>query len=369
MVAEGDVQMNFGGRIQYDVGFNSADNSLKNPSGMFPGFSYGDSTEFRRARFGASGTLDEAVSFKAEYDFANTDGVGFTDVYMQLGTPYGKIRVGHFLEPFSLSGTTGSKFLVFEERALTATFAPVRNSGIMLHDSAAGDSVSWALGVFRGVDSESTATDSSYSWTSRLTWAPKHDKETGDLVHLALASSVRSAVENKIRYKNSGENHFNPSLADVTVDNSDGAVLYGVEAGWVSGPLYVHAEYVMSSVSQESGAGAGADFGAYSVEAGFFLTGEHRPYKSGMFGRITPNSIYGKGGNGAVELAARYGSLDLNDGAFSGGELTDTLLGVNWYLNPNAKIQCNLVHSELEDRAGVPDGDTDALLLRFHVDF
>ena len=59
-------------------------------------------------------------------------------------------------------------------------------------------------------------------------------------------------------------------------------------------------------------------FDGYYVQAGYFLTGEHRPYVFGRggFGRVKPKSIFGKDdGRGAWEIAARYSTLDLTDGA------------------------------------------------------
>ena len=53
-------------------------------------------------------------------------------------------------------------------------------------------------------------------------------------------------------------------------------------------------------------------------------------------------------GWGAFQVAARYSRLDLNSGAVQGGELRDTTLGINWYLNPALRWSFNYVYSERE---------------------
>ncbi len=104
--------------------------------------------------------------------------------------------------------------------------------------------------------------------------------------------------------------------------------------------------------------------------ASYFLTGEHRKYKesSGAFSRVKPKSNFldGKGGLGAWEVAARYSEIDLNDpdAGILGGEVRDFTVGVNWHLNPNARVMLNYVMSELHHV-----GDADIVAMRFQVDF
>jgi phosphate-selective porin OprO/OprP len=112
--------------------------------------------------------------------------------------------------------------------------------------------------------------------------------------------------------------------------------------------------------------------GVYA-QAGWFLTGEHRPYdrRLGTIDRVIPKENFGynaAGGSGAWEVAARFSWLNLNDNGIQGGQLTDWTAGVNWYWNPNTKLVFNYVHA----RASVPGSDqsqTDMFGLRAQVDF
>jgi phosphate-selective porin OprO/OprP len=69
-----------------------------------------------------------------------------------------------------------------------------------------------------------------------------------------------------------------------------------------------------------------------------------------------------------MEIALRYSTLDLNDGAVvQGGELDDITLGFNWYFNPNMRLMFNYVHGSFE--RGLTDEEIDAFLVRWQVDW
>jgi phosphate-selective porin OprO/OprP len=95
------------------------------------------------------------------------------------------------------------------------------------------------------------------------------------------------------------------------------------------------------------------------LEVLYFLTGEHRAYnlKEAVFDRVTPLrnfNIWGDGcGWGAWQVGLRYGYLDLQDKGVNGATLHDIVLGLNWFLNPNAKIQWNLA---VDHREPTPAG-------------
>jgi len=57
---------------------------------------------------------------------------------------------------------------------------------------------------------------------------------------------------------------------------SDGALVLGGEAAWVKGPFSIQGEYLHSFVRQ-TGGGA-LNFDGFYASAGWFLTGESRPY-------------------------------------------------------------------------------------------
>lgn len=64
----------------------------------------------------------------------------------------------------------------------------------------------------------------------------------------------------------------------------------GSELLWVQGPFSLQSEAMMNVVNQ-AGGGAAVLPGMYA-QAGYFLTGEHRPYdrKTGTIDRVIPKS-------------------------------------------------------------------------------
>ena len=111
-------------------------------------------------------------------------------------------------------------------------------------------------------------------------------------------------------------------------------------------------------------------------EVHVFLTGEHREYdrNNAVFSRVIPRrplawSRCGFTGCGAWQLAARYTYLDLNDKDISGGSIHDMTLGLNWFLNPNMKLQWNyfLAHRNVVNPAG--DGFIQGFGTRLAIDF
>ena len=381
-LADGDIQVQFGGRIMYDLGFLSADDELKTPAAGYENeaFEFSDGSEFRRARFFAKGTLYDTIDFKAQYDFAGGD-ADFKDVYMQTDLGFGTLRAGNFFEPFGLEQLTSSKYMTFAERSVTSAFTPVRNAGLMLFDAVDGGvPFTWALGMFRKSDDfgdDKSSVSGEYNVTARVTAAPIYDKADGNVLHFGLAGSVRSDIEGTNTFKTRPESHLAPSIADTDFRDlgpaafaSDGYLLTGAEAAWTRGPLSLQGEYMMADVDAPEG-DEDLGFSGYYAMASYFITGEHRPYKKGSFGRVKPSSNWGQGGAGAWEVALRYSAVDLSDGDVSGGELANVTAGVNWYLNPHTRVMFNYVNSELEDSAATASGEgsLDSLIVRFQVDF
>lgn len=355
--------VNFGGRIMVD---------------WASGGLGGDGVEFRRARLFASGSFENDVFFKAEYDFAGGK-AEFNDVYISMKKvpALGNIMIGHFNEPFSLEHLTSSKYITFMERSLPNVFAPARNTGVMAYDSALGKRMSWAIGAFYDADGFGNGTDNELAdinVTVRVTGAPVYADDGKKAVHLGLSYTRQFRDEDKttVHYSARPEAHITDVRpADTDKFGFDGADIMSLEAAMVMGPFSVQGEYMQSFV--DSGAASDPSFSGYYVYGSYFLTGESRNYKpgSGSFDRVKPNRDFHfhKPGAGAWELGVRYSSLDLNDEAIAGGELSDLTLGVNWHLNPNVRTMLNYVYADLKDRAGVDDYSSNIVQVRFQVDF
>lgn len=340
-----------------------------------------DGTEFRTARLYISGNIYKDVGFKAQYDFADSGRPSFKDVYINLkNIPYaGTFQVGHFKEPFSLEELTPITHITFMERGLNNAFAPKRNTGFMLSNHLVDNRMTYAAGIFRNADdfgdSEGdSSTEGGYSLTARITGLPYYEDDGKRLIHTGFSYSHQNAFEDSVSFKARPEIHLADNFVDTGSFAAKHSNLYNPELAVVYGPFSMQSEYTFANIGADDIAINGGDdpkFSGWYVSASYFLTGEHRRYdeEKGVFGRVKPyQNLDFHGGWGAVELAARYSELDLNDEEIKGGRLADTTLGVDWYLNPNTRIMADYVHADA-DIAETEDANADMFAMRFQVDF
>lgn len=342
-------KLKFGGRIMADYQFAGSND-----------FGYEDGFEFRRARFVFSGTVYDRVEFKAEYDFAGGD-ADFTDVYLALKQDWGKIKFGHFREEISLENLTSSKNITFLERSLPiGAFAPGRNSGIGFEGNT-GDKFNWAVGYFYDADNFGTSiSEDDTNLTGRISFRPYY--EDGDFFHIGLGASFKDRASS-IRFRTRPENHIGARTVDTGTFSADSAEIFNAELATVMGPFWAMAEVYQVDVDSPANGDPSFD-GAY-VQAGWFLTGERRAFKTSVavFDRIKPKTNFGQG-SGAWELKFRYSTVNLNDGAIFGGEQDNVSVGVNWYLNPVTRLMIDYVDADVDNV-----GDAQFFLVRWSFDF
>jgi phosphate-selective porin OprO/OprP len=363
---DGLYKFHIGGRIQYDIGGISTDQDLKDE-----GFNnQGTGEEFRRARLGIDGNLGEYALFKAEYDFAGGD-ADFADVYVGMHRlPYvGTFLAGHFKEPVSLDELTSSKYSTFMERALPVqAFAPGRNSGVGISNSAFDERMTWSVGGYRDADSfgDGFSNQSPYDVTARVTGLPVWEDDGRTLVHVGYSYSHEFRDNENVSFEPDPEVHFSDAIITTGDILSHGVDLFGFELATVQGPLSLQGEFLDALVDQQHGGNVNF-WGAYG-QVSWFLTGENRPYdqKSGSFGRVHPNNPFSisKHQWGALELASRYSYVNLNDDDVRGGIESNVTAGVNWYLYSDLRLMLNYVWAHRNDV-----GDQNAVMTRFAVDF
>jgi phosphate-selective porin OprO/OprP len=362
-------KVKIGGRIQNDWAWFDDNRELDIVFG-----DQEDGTEFRRARLFVEGTMYDDYSFKAQYDFAGNDAdTDFKDVWLAANkVPYlGQVKIGHFKEPFSLNELTSSKYNPFMERGLPNAFAPGRNTGIQISNSAFDKRLSWALGVFRETGEYGNGMDDGgYNVTGRVSGLPWYKDGGRKLLHLGAGYSHRN-VDGGWRYRARPEAHLSSvRYVDTGTFQADDVDLYNAELALVYGPLSFQTEY--TKVEADTLLGGDETFDGYYAMASYFITGEHRPYKkgAGTFDKVKPKNNFGFGegkGWGAWELALRYSTIDLDDKWVRGGEEDNFALGVNWYLNPNMRVMLNYVKSDIDHIFF--DGDIDVLQSRFQIFF
>ena len=366
-----NVTARWGGRIFLDAGFITADASYIDDEGGIGG----DGAAFRSARLWAEGTVHDAVDFKAEYEFVDDDGYQFEDVFIAMRTPLGKIRVGHFKEPFSLEQMTDARYITFTERSVADAFAPARNIGLMVEGYEQGfNDLNWAVGVFRPSDDGSPSLgEGQYSFTGRLTSTAYNQNDSSQLLHYGGALSYRADDRGTSTLTSDPEISLLAPLGGIMMQPSDGGFDWNVELAWVDGPISLQGEYFVSTTDATGG---DIDASGYYVMGSYFMTGEKRQYQAdgGVFGRVKVGGNYdGGGGSGTLELKVRYSTREFDSAPsvtptpFIGNELTNYSAGLNWYLNPHTRIMLDYVHSEYE--SGSTNDSMEGVVVRFQLDF
>jgi phosphate-selective porin OprO/OprP len=384
------------GRLQIDVASFSQDAASRVQVGNAEnGF------EFRRARLGCHGLAFEVVEYQIEVDFASGDpdtatrqSTAFKDTYLAVTELplLGNVRVGHFKEPFGLEQLTSDNFPTFLERSLgdEGAFVPARNLGLMAFNHTPNQRATWAIGVFAADSHDQPAIyqndDGGYALTLRGTWLPWYDEpsEGRRLLHIGLAYSFRDAADDVVGFRVRPEAHLGPQVVNLTLHQVEDWQLLGAEAALVYGPLSLQSEFYGSVVDR--GPGMDRTFTGCYAYVGYFLTGESRPYRrsAGVFDRVRPNEEFfrlrgSRGdiatGKGAWEVGYRFSYVDFLDGMGTtngAGRVADHTVGVNWYLNPYARVMFNYVNSRADRVTGgtlIRDGHIDIFELRAQVDF
>ena len=354
------------------------------------GYDYNNGTGLRRARIGLEGTAFKWFNYRLEVDFAG-NAVNVTDAYLQYTKiPKTVLTLGQHKAPFGLESNNSDNYNMFLERGMFTNAFGNAGAERRIGLSAAyapRETINLAIGLFGDNESISRSTgspvtdtpDESWGINGRATWEPLF--QPNRIVHLGLSGFYRTAlksgdVEDAVRLSDRPNIRIdNGNIADSGVIPFVKSLHYaGAEAAAVFGPLTVAGEAGRLWLARTSGL-PNEHFTGFYGYAAYFLTGETRPFKGGNFDRVRPYKEVGKDGLGAFEVALRYDRLDLSNTPVilrAGNEASSVTLGLNWYLNPFAKLMFNYVRFRGDNTPLDPIGnDTggDVLATRLHLDF
>jgi len=377
-------RVHVGGRLQFDYGWNAASQTVQfGPGGTGE---FADGAYFRRARLRIDGTMYQHFEWVAEFDFANdiendtsssTQTFGspsFKDVWFGVNDlPYlGTLRVGWMKEPIGFEHLTSTRWRNFMETSPGTDSLSLRSPGVLVHDWGADERVTWTFGFFHAQNDNFGfgVGDGQYAETGRLSWLPWYEDDGRELLHMGFGATHRHLVNDQIDLHarpsvRTEPSALLPSLAETGTITATTQEVVNVELAGVYGPWTLQSEYACTFihdavVSNRPPLGTLFYQGAY-VELLYFLTGEYRAYdrRDAVFDRVIPlrnfNIWNGECGCGAWQVGIRYGYLDLQNKGVNGATLNDIVLGLNWFLNPNAKVQWNLA---IDHRESTPPGSS-----------
>jgi phosphate-selective porin OprO and OprP len=305
---------------------------------------------------------------------------------------FGNIRVGNQQDWISFEHIESARFLDFMERSaiMDAFFGPNNNGyipGVSAFRTTENQRANLYLGAYHNsvYDSGTTYDIGSGAWigNARATWTPYYDEASNGryMVHTGFGAEYRTFNSNlassqggdNVRLRNRGDLRQTSSTLDLNyVDTGNfyarSQTMLCPELMWQHGPLMVQAEYAYCNMGgaavQKGGPSLGhVAFNGGYVQALYFLTGENRQYnrQSGVFDRVVPfqNAFSTRTGCwswGAIQPGVRVDWLNLNSGGVSGGQMVDLDLGINWFLNSNARFQVNWVLTKVDNAAQVAQG-------------
>jgi phosphate-selective porin OprO/OprP len=365
--ADGRFSLKFRGLVQTDARFFLSDSAVPATNNFF----------VRRARPILDLVLGKYLELRLQPDFAQGTTVLF-DAYSDVKiSPAFAVRVGKFKPPVDLERLQSASDIVFAERALATNLAPNRDIGLQLSGDVSGGLLTWQAGVFNGVpdlgNGDGDVSDAK-DFAGRIFLQPF---KTGSLAGLGVGIAGTSGIERGTTaapalasYRTPGQQTWFRYISSTTTPASnvfaDGRrSRLAPQAYFYSGPLGLHGEYIQSyqAVNRNTFATVKLKHTAWQTTGSWFLTGEKNSFRS-----ATPKKQFDPkaGSFGALELAARYSELSIDDATFPAyASPTSTpskakawAVGLNWYLARAIKLAADYEHTTFT--GGTATGDREA---------
>jgi phosphate-selective porin OprO/OprP len=322
-----------------------------------------DGTLLRRARLRTAAERG-AWSLRADYELGSV-GPGWKNAWVQYQpNETTTLRLGSQSAPFGLEDTMSSDDLPFHERSSASALGPGLLTGLALR--ARTDRWTFALGGFgNNLSDDDRRQIDGRSVIARITHVPYRSGPV--IVHVGASGEYRDASSGAtFRLRPA----IGTPVGDLRLLNTgrltgvDTLLNTGAELGARLGPVTLQGEYVQSRLARNGT--PDVSFDGWYVAGIWALTGERRRYsrRGGAFGELErPDRPAG-----ALELAVRYGSLDLADANVDGGVERSLSVGVNWYIRPRIRVMLSHVSTEAERRGRDLDAP-DVTLARVQLSF
>jgi phosphate-selective porin OprO and OprP len=420
------------GRLMVDAAYTGV------PENFVANRNLGFNTRVRRFRIGVEGTVPGGLGYKAEVDYANA-AVGFGDVILTYtpGNAPLTVQIGNQESLNGLEQMTSSRWSSFIERAqINDAFGNTRRIGLTLGYASKDGLFRTTVGAFTAHSIDASLDNDGYILATRTTYTPY---AFNGFLHLGFNAQYRQFQSNaagvaSISVGAPSTNQIaryraRPFLqtTDVRfVDTGNFAaksdLILGIEAYGVFKSLHIggEAQYLKAKAysAGDRAIGLNAFTGGTAVtptddpsffgghfEVGYFLTGETRGYKNGLFDRTKVLKPFDKGGAGAFQIIGRVDYLDLDNAKLKngrtnnfatgvstlaatsallgrGGKQTGYLAGLTWIPTDYVRFLVNYIHTDIEGgplaATIIPLStrsidkrkySTDALAVRAQIDF
>lgn len=299
---------------------------------------------FRRARLGIRlKDRNSRWQFVADHDFADRTP---PDAFLELTPAKGHaFRIGQFKQPFSLEDANSDKHSPLLEPSLVGVFAISRRIGAEYARFGTWGTLNAAVFGQR-LDGNSESLGATVRSTRLLL------DDAGHIAHIGVSVASETPDNHAASFSANPGTTFTTLRPASTggigaVDRLDRAALEGL---WMRDAWSLQGEVARVIARRD---GAGLQRGDFSGDASSVLltwspTGDARNYKRGV---AAAPSFAGQPG---WELALRWSSIDLDDGAVQGGQAESYGVAATCYLHRNARIVANVLRLESR-RRGISD--------------
>jgi phosphate-selective porin OprO/OprP len=305
-------------------------------------------TELRRLRLGFQGKVkDWGYKFEGEFNGGETS---VKDAWINYSGRFGAdknrlgVKLGQSHIQYGLNTKMSSKHMTFIDRPLftDGAVSPARESGIIV--TTAADDYRWMLssGLTFGqhgngdLGDDGTNRDSQGNTVSiRGSVIPLMKDKQHMLQVGAGFLNVSGADEYRFRQRvvshQDKTRHIDGGVANGDLDDTNG---FTTDLFGIYGPLHTIAEYNTYDMNSKNNDDVEVD--SYSVELGYFLTGESMKWSKGYTSGITPKSA-----SGAWQVAARFESTEI-EGDVNGTDKIDKFtVGLKYYPTSNISFLLN----------------------------
>ncbi len=363
----------------------------------------GFTTRVRRFRIGVEGGLPGGFGYKAEVDYANA-AVGFGDViltYAPANKPFW-VQIGNQESLDGMEQQTSSRWSSFIERTQhDDAFGNTRRLGVEAGYRSSDNLFRIDAGMFGAHSIDASLNNSGWIGAVRTTYSPY---AMGGFLHFGANWQHRQFQSNdagaaSVSVGSPSTNQFGRYRARPFLQTTDqrfidtgniaakGDDIFGLEVYGVFKSLHIGGEAQLTKVhtyrpgtistgidafTGGSGVTPATDptFWGGFFEVGYFLTGETRGYKNGLWDRTKVLHPFNKGGWGALQVIGRFDYLDLNSNAVQtasttnfatgattaatasnlsrGGSQTGYLLGLTWIPTDYVRFLVNYIHSDVK---------------------
>ena len=285
----------------------------------------------RRARIILEGTIGDFVDFRILPEFGQGN-FQLLDAYVDLRPwKWLALRGGKYKTPFGLERLQQEQYLLFVERGLPQNLVPDRDIGAALHGTLGDGVFTYEAGIFNGTTDGGNVdgdTSDGKDWVFRLFAHPLRPLGASVLRNFGVGFGATwgkqrgtLATTGLPQLKTTGQNTFFTFSADPTgvkpnIIAFGDRYRFSPQLYYYVGPVGLLAEYVYSATSVSPLIGGTQTLlanQAWQVQAAVVVTGEHASYEG-----VQPRHPFNLRARhfGALELAARYGELRVDNATF-----------------------------------------------------